>query len=185
MSKVLRPNPAGDYPQVADSAYLDPKACIIGNVHIGKNVYVGPYAVIRADEPTEHGEVVSIHIGDNCNIQDGVIIHSLRGCGVEIGCRTAVSHGCVIHGPCKIGCDCFVGFKSVVYNAKLADGVFISAGAVVQDTKLTEKSFIHPGQTITGPLHDRIIDKVGDAQKIFMKRVIDMNLHLANGYNKA
>ena len=46
----LQANSSGDVPQVDENAYIDPSARIIGNVLIGANVYVGPYAVIRADE---------------------------------------------------------------------------------------------------------------------------------------
>lgn len=48
---MFRWNPQGDYPQVDKSAYIDPTAVIVGKVNIGKNVFVGPTAVIRADEP--------------------------------------------------------------------------------------------------------------------------------------
>lgn len=46
----IRPNFAGDYPNIDASALIDPSAQIIGNVRIGKNFFVGPLAVIRADE---------------------------------------------------------------------------------------------------------------------------------------
>ena len=42
----IRPNLAGDYPQVHPSALIDPSAQIIGNVIIEKNVFIAPLAVI-------------------------------------------------------------------------------------------------------------------------------------------
>ncbi len=48
---MLSWNPQGDYPQIDDSAYIDPAAVIIGKVSIARNVFIGPTAVIRADEP--------------------------------------------------------------------------------------------------------------------------------------
>ena len=44
-------NPNGDYPKVDTTSYIHPTAVVIGKVRIGKNVFVGPGAVIRADEP--------------------------------------------------------------------------------------------------------------------------------------
>ena len=76
---MFRWNPQGDYPQVDKSAYIDSTAVIVGKVDIGKNVFVGPGAVIRADEP---GSLITIK--ENCNVQDRVIIHALENTSVLI-----------------------------------------------------------------------------------------------------
>ena len=47
---MIRRNPMGDLPVVSESAFIDPTAIICGKVRIGDHVFVGPYAVIRADE---------------------------------------------------------------------------------------------------------------------------------------
>ena len=99
----FRSNPNGNRPQVDSTAYIDPTAQIIGNVHIGTRVYIGPNAVVRADETDDKGQVQSIEIGDECNIQDGVIVHALGGTHVTIGRQTSLAHGCIIHGPCTLG----------------------------------------------------------------------------------
>jgi carbonic anhydrase/acetyltransferase-like protein (isoleucine patch superfamily) len=39
----------GFVPVVHESSFIHPQASVIGNVIIGKNVYVGPSAVIRGD----------------------------------------------------------------------------------------------------------------------------------------
>ena len=77
MNTTCRPNPHGDWPQIDPSAYVDSSAQIIGNVKIGPRVYVGPNAVIRADEAEGSLEVMPIEIGPECNVQDGVIVHAL------------------------------------------------------------------------------------------------------------
>ncbi|MBU0952022.1 MAG: hypothetical protein KKH91_04250 [Elusimicrobia bacterium] len=83
------------------SAFVHPTAVIIGNVKIGKQVFVGPDAVIRADEPKS-----SIFIGANCNVQDRVIVHALQNTSVYVDNNSSLSHGCIVHGPCKIGKKC-------------------------------------------------------------------------------
>lgn len=105
--KMIRKNPDGKFPSINKTAYIDSTAVIIGDVKIGKNVFVGPGAVIRADEPNS-----SITVKDNCNIQDRVIIHALENSSVSIDKSTSLAHGCIIHGPCKIGKNCFIGSGS-------------------------------------------------------------------------
>jgi carbonic anhydrase/acetyltransferase-like protein (isoleucine patch superfamily) len=125
-----------------------------------------------------------VTIETRCNIQDGVIIHALGGTGVTIGRQTSLSHGCVIHGPCTIGQNCFIGFKSVVYDAILHDGVFVGTAAVVQSVTLQPDCSVRPASVIvnnsavaatTGPLSSQEIR--------FMDRVINANLKLTRGYN--
>ncbi len=120
---MINRNPQGDYPQIDRSAFIHPTAIIIGNVKIGKKVFVGPGAVIRADEPKS-----SIFIGDNCNVQDRVVVHALQNSSVYVDDNTSLSHGCIVHGPCKIGKNCFIGFGSVIFNAELGQGVDKTSG---------------------------------------------------------
>ena len=47
---MIRKNPSGHLPVIDESAFIDPTAIICGKVIIRENVFVGPYAVIRADE---------------------------------------------------------------------------------------------------------------------------------------
>ena len=125
-------NAARDYPQVAVTAYVHSTAVLVGKVRIGQKVYVGPNAVIRADEPGEDGTVKPIVIGDESNIQDGVVIHALGGTGVTIGRRTSIAHGAVVHGPCEIGTNGFVGFNTVIFNATLGEGIVVMHQAFME-----------------------------------------------------
>lgn len=52
---MIRKNPSGDLPVIAESAYVDKTAIISGKVIIADNVFVGPYAVIQADEVDSNG----------------------------------------------------------------------------------------------------------------------------------
>ncbi|MBU4305987.1 MAG: carbonate dehydratase, partial [Candidatus Omnitrophica bacterium] len=113
---MIRCNPSGEYPKIDKTTYIDPTAMVIGKVKIGKNVFVAPGAVIRADETGS-----SITVKDNCNIQDRVIIHALENTSVLIEENTSLAHGCIIHGPCKIGKKCFIGFGSVVFKSEIGE----------------------------------------------------------------
>ena len=45
-------NHKNDCPQIDDTAYIHPTAVVTGKVTIGRNVFVAPWAVIKADEPS-------------------------------------------------------------------------------------------------------------------------------------
>ena len=55
---MLRRNPTGHMPEVSETAFIDPTAIICGKVIIEDNVFIGPYAVIRADEVNELDEYI-------------------------------------------------------------------------------------------------------------------------------
>ena len=144
----IRPNPAGDWPRIDPTAFVDPSAQIIGNVHIGPKVYVACQAVIRADEADKDGNVHPVVIEAETNIQDGVIIHSRGGTSVRIGPRASVAHGAVIHGPCTIGEGCFVALRVVLYNATLEDGVWVGIGSIIMRATVPSHTMIPAGSVI-------------------------------------
>ncbi|MCK4913405.1 MAG: hexapeptide transferase [Planctomycetes bacterium] len=179
----IRPNPNGDWPQIDSASYIDPTAQVIGNVHIGSQVYVGPNAVIRADESDDNGQVNSITIGAECNVQDGVIIHALAGTQVTIGKRTSLAHGCIIHGQCTLGEGCFIGFGSKIFKASLADDVYVGTAAVVQGVELAGESFVPACAAILSAADvANFVTTIGLAERAFMQKVVNANLVLVEGY---
>ncbi len=181
----LRPNPNGDWPLVDSTAYVDPTAQIIGNVHVGPRVYIGPNAVVRADEADSRGNVMPIEVAPECNLQDGVIIHALGGTQVTIGQRTSLAHGCIIHGPCIIGECCFVGFRAVVYNAALGDGVFVDTSAVVQGVDLAANTLVPPGVVVLSEDDAaKQVRTMSQADMRFREDVVSANRALADGYGR-
>ena len=181
----LRPNPNGDRPGVDSTAYVDPSAQVIGNVHIGPEVYIGPNAVIRADESDDTGYVQPVVIESGCNVQDGAIVHALAGTQVRIGPQTSLAHGCIIHGPCIIGECCFVGFRAVVFNATLGDGVFLDTSAVVQGVDLAANALVPPGVVVSS--EEDAAKQVGttsQADMRFRENVVSANQALADGYGR-
>lgn len=177
----IRPNPNGDWPAIDPTAYVDSTAQIIGRVEIGARVFVGPNAVIRADELGEDGQVSPIIVAAECNVQDGVVIHALAGTSVTIGQRTSVSHGAIIHGPCSLGEGCFVGFGATVFKANVADGVYIATRAVVEDADIPAGAF---APLSTGACSDQASRprETTPREREFMHRVIQANLKLVAGY---
>lgn len=177
---MIQRNPSGNNPEIDNTAYVHPSAVIIGNIVIGKNVFVGPGAVIRADE-----EGSSVLIQDNCNIQDRVIIHALEHSSVIIEQNSSLAHGCIVHGPCKIGRNCFVGFGSVAFKAELGEGVVIKHLAVVEGVIIPPDRVVESAQLIN---NDDDINKLRFAEndlKIFTQKVVEVNMNLTKGYRNA
>ena len=72
-------------PQVHPSCFVAESAEVIGRVHLEKGVSVWFQAVLRGDND-------AIHIGEDSNIQDGVIIHVDPGFECRVGKGTVVGH---------------------------------------------------------------------------------------------
>lgn len=182
--KNIRPNLAGDSPRVDPTALIDPSAQIIGNVIIGKNVFVAPLAVIRADERGADGAVAPIVIGEESNIQDGVIIHSHGGTGVNIGERTSVAHAVAIHGPCTIGNDCFLAMRSALYSATVADSVWIGMGALIMRATLDSYTYVPAGSVIRSRPDAWGMRLISSKEKQYMKGVLKATNQLREDFAK-
>jgi len=141
----IRQNPTGDWPKIDASAFVDPSSQIMGNVHIGPNVYVGPLSVIRADEVDSEGKVYPVIIEEGSLIQDGVIIHARAGTMVKIGPRANIAHGVIIHGPCEIQQDCFLALRAAIYNSTLEEGVWVGIGTIIMRTTIPSHTMIPAG----------------------------------------
>lgn len=170
-------NPGGDCPQIDNTAYIHPTAVIIGKVSIGRNVFVGPAAVIRADEP---GSLIIIK--DNCNVQDRVIVHALEDSAVSIGENTSLAHGCIIHGPCKIGKNCFIGFGSVVFKSEIGEESLIKHLAVVENVNVPPDRVIESCQSLNREDDAKDLRYTDEKEKKFTEKVIKVNLNLVKGY---
>jgi carbonic anhydrase/acetyltransferase-like protein (isoleucine patch superfamily) len=180
---MIRKNPSGDLPVVHESAFVDPTAILCGKVIVEENVFIGPYAVIRADEVDEQGGMEPIIIGAGSNIQDGVVIHCKAGGGVVIGKSSSIAHRSIVHGPCTVGDSVFIGFNSVLFNCT------VGAGSVVRHNSVVEGCQVPPGFYIpsTTNVHSdadlaQIQPVTGDATS-FSESVAEANRTLVKGYN--
>lgn len=179
---MIRKNPSGHLPVIDASAYIDKTAIICGKVIIEANVFVGPYAVIRADEVNAEGDMEPIVIGANSNIQDGVVIHSKSGAAVTIGEYTSIAHRSIVHGPCKVGDRVFIGFNSVLFNCSIGDGCAVRHNAVVDGRDLPPGFYV-PATEHIGPQSDLSgYPAVSVCVAEFSEDVARTNVDLVRGY---
>ena len=110
-------------PHMPTSCFVHKSAVIIGEVTLGENVSVWPCAVLR-------GDIASITVGDNSNIQENACVHVNYDAPAVIGKGVSVGHGAVVHGS-KIGDNCLIGMNAVVMESEIGPNCIIGAGAVV------------------------------------------------------
>ncbi|HEU4566205.1 MAG TPA: gamma carbonic anhydrase family protein [Gemmatimonadaceae bacterium] len=105
------------------TAFIHERATVIGDVTLGARVSVWPSAVVR-------GDTAPIIIGDESNVQDGVIIHVDHGVPTTIGRRVAMGHHAIVHGA-TIEDDCLIAMGAILLNeVRVGTGSLIAAGAV-------------------------------------------------------
>jgi carbonic anhydrase/acetyltransferase-like protein (isoleucine patch superfamily) len=125
-------------PRIAKTAYVHPQASVIGEVTIGERVFVAPMVSIRGDR----GPII---IGDETNIQDGVVIHSDPSFITSIGKRVNIGHNATIHAE-SISDNAAIGMGAVLMlGSKVAEGAMIANSALLHDRTLTEPNKIYAG----------------------------------------
>ncbi|WP_319380860.1 carbonate dehydratase [Thiomicrorhabdus sp.] len=179
---MIRHNPSGDLPQIHPSAFVDPTAILCGKIIVEENVFIGPYAVIRADEVDDNLQMQPIVIGAHSNIQDGVVIHSKAGAAVTIGERTSIAHRSIIHGPCQVGNGVFIGFNSVLFNCNVADEVVVRHNSVVDGCDLPKGFYVPSTAHIDCDTDLSTLPKKTAKLSEFSESVVQANNQLVSGY---
>ncbi|MEM7593038.1 MAG: carbon dioxide concentrating mechanism protein CcmM, partial [Cyanobacteria bacterium P01_A01_bin.83] len=176
-------------PKVDETAYVHSFSRLIGDVRVGANVFIAPGSSIRADEGTP------FYIGEGSNIQDGVVIHGLekgrvvgdddQEYSVWIGKNTCITHMALIHGPAYIGDECFIGFRSTVFNSKVGDGCIVMMHALIQDVEIPPGKYVPSGAVIVNQQQAERLPDVIDSDRSFANHVVQINEALLAGYRCA
>lgn len=126
-------------PKIAETAFIEESAHIIGDVHIGEHSSIWFGCVLR-------GDVYHIRIGNNTNIQDGTVIHVTSGrYPTIIGDSVTVGHRAVLHG-CTVHDRSLVGIGSILLDdVVVGEESFIAAGSLV-----TPGTIIPPRSLVLG-----------------------------------
>ncbi len=165
-------------PKIHHSAYVHVFSNLVGDVRVGEHVMIAPGTSIRAVD------AMSFHIGANTNVQDGVVIHGLSSGRVQgddgeiysvwIGQNSAITHMALVNGPAYVGSDCFIGFRTTVFNARVGSGSIVMMHCLIQDVEIPPGRFVPSGSIITTQQQaDRLPDVTPQDQE-FVKHVIGM-----------
>ena len=129
----------GFTPIIGKNCFLAENATVVGDVVMGDGCSIWFNTVLR-------GDVNSIRIGNNVNIQDGAVLHTLyQKSVVEIGDNVSIAHNAIIHGA-KIESNVLIGMGAIVMDhAVIGENSIIAAGAIVLSNTKVEPGSIWGG----------------------------------------
>ncbi len=173
----------GTAPQLAERVFVDRSAVVIGDVELGDDSSVWPFALIR-------GDMHRIRIGARTSVQDGSVLHITHagpfnpdGFPLLIGDDVTIGHKVTLHG-CTLGNRILVGMGSIVMDGVVVeDEVVIGAGSLVPPGKRLESGYLYVGSPVkqARPLSDKekAFFTYSAANYVKLK-----DLHIAEGYDQ-
>jgi carbonic anhydrase/acetyltransferase-like protein (isoleucine patch superfamily) len=153
-------------PKIHRSAFIHPSAELIGRVVVRKDASLWPMVVLR-------GDIETITIGEQANVQDSTVVHTSRGLPTVLSKGVTIGHGAILHGT-RIGEYCLIGMGAILLDGcVIGKECIVGAGAVVPEhVKIPPRSLVLgvPGRVIRPLrpdelrlLHQRAKDYVGYA----------------------
>jgi carbonic anhydrase/acetyltransferase-like protein (isoleucine patch superfamily) len=168
---MIRPY-RGVVPRIADSAFIDPSAVVIGDVEIGARSSVWPNVSIR-------GDVNYIRVGDETSIQDNTVLHvDHRVYPCVVGNRVTVGHSVVLHG-CVVEDEALIGIGAIVLN-----GATIGRGAIVAAGALVPEGMAVPADTLVMGMPAKVRRTVTEEEKIQFRENAEGYVALAAIYKE-
>ncbi len=137
--------------RIDDALFVAENAVVVGDVVLGSGVSVWYGAVVR-------GDLNSIRIGRNSNVQDNAVVHVEAGHGVVIGSNVSIGHGAIVHG-CTVRDNVIIGMGAVLLSgAVIGENSIVGAGGVVR-----ENTTIPPGSLVVG-VPGRVVRDLSDEE---------------------
>jgi len=126
-------------PIIGKNCFLAPNATLTGEITIGDDCSIWFNAVLR-------GDVHSISIGNNVNVQDQAVIHcTYKKAKTIIGNNVSIGHSAIVHG-CTLEDNVLIGMGAIVMDhAVIGKNSMIAAGAVVLENTIVEPGSIYAG----------------------------------------
>ena len=129
----------GVEPKFGADVWLAENSTIVGDVIMGDRCSVWFNAVIR-------GDVNSIRMGDQVNVQDGAVIHcTYEKTKTVLGNNVSIGHNALVHG-CTVEDNVLIGMGAIVMdNCYIEANCIIAAGAVLLENTRVESWSIYAG----------------------------------------
>lgn len=152
-------------PVVPDTSYVDLSAQVIGDVVLGDHSSVWMNAVLR-------GDVHSIRVGSNSNVQDCAVLHGQRyQFSVTVGDWVTIGHNAIVHG-CVLEDMVLIGMNATVLNgARVGEGSIIAAGAVVPEGTIVPPRTLWAG--VPAKMRRELGDKDQELIRTYAKNYLD------------
>lgn len=158
-------------PKIGKNSFLADNAILVGDVSLQENCSVWFNAILR-------GDVNSICIGKNVNIQDNVVIHgTYKKSATKIGNNVSIGHGAIVHG-CTIFDNVLIGMGAIIM-----DGVVIESNTIIGAGTMVTKNKKIPSNSIFVGNPGRFLSEKTDSEKIKMiKKTADNYIKYAKWY---
>lgn len=126
----------GKSPRFDETVFIDPTARLIGEVVLGSEVSIYPFALLRADSR-------SITVGERSVILDKVLIEAPKDHPVLIEREALISHGAILHG-CIVREGAIVGIGAIVLDgAEVGRNSIVGSGSLVPPKmKIPDRSLV-------------------------------------------
>lgn len=147
-------------------------AVLVGEVMMGDQCTVWFGAVVR-------GDVHSITIGSNTNIQDNATIHcTYETAPTTIGSNVTIGHNAIVHG-CTLEDETLIGMGAIVMDhVVIKKGAIIAAGAVVLENTIVEENMLYAG------IPAKPIKKVEGKNREMMVRIANNYIKYASWFKE-
>ena len=147
------------------SAFVHPLAFVCGDVTLGARASVWPYAVLRGDGDR-------IVVGEECNLQDGCVVHVDPGLPVQLGARVTVGHRAIVHGA-TVGDESLIGMGAILLN-----GVRVGGGSIVGAGTVCREGMEVPPNSLVVGVPGRVIRQTTDEERERIRRTVQSYLAL-------
>ena len=162
----------GQLPRIPASCYVDISAQVTGDVLLGEHSSVWMNAVLR-------GDVNSIRVGANSNVQDCAVLHGQRNLyPVIVGDWVTIGHNATVHG-CVVEDECLIGMGvTILNNSRIGTGSIIAAGAVVPEHTVV------PPRTLWAGVPAKLRRELGDKDRALIREYAQNYLDYVEIYLK-
>ena len=140
--------------------FLAPNAVVTADVTCGGGVNIWFGAVVR-------GDVAPVVLGENVNLQDGVIVHCDFGVANVVEAGVVVGHAAVLHGA-RVGADTLVGI-----GAKLLSGSVIGPECVIAAGAVVPPGMVVPPRSVVMGVPGKVV-RPATAAEVAHTRTINL-----------
>lgn len=147
------------------TAFVHDQAVVLGDVSLGERVSVWPGSVLR-------GDIESIAVGAESNVQDGSIIHVDRGAPARIGARVAIGHRAIVHGA-TVEDDVLIAMGAI-----LLTGVHVGTGSVIGAGALCPEGMRVPPNSLVLGVPGRVVRETTPELRSRIRATVESYLRL-------
>ncbi len=156
-------------PRVKQNTFIAESALVIGDVQIGKDVYIGHGVILRGD----YGTII---VGEGTAIEEGVIVHARPNDRTIFGKYVTVGHGSMIHNA-QIRDYAVIGMR-----ATISDYSVVGEWTIIGEMGLLKNNQHVPDGVVAVGIPVRVAGKVDNKQKAFWSYGKKLYVEMAHRY---